>query len=261
MEKKNIIKLLLVSIAIVGLVYLIIVQFNRVGTTEGRIDYYDLSADILADADKLPANWIATSNSTYRTLLSDIDIAYAMQGIDDETSTKAKEKTCSVFTDAARDYFKKSAWSERELSNIKEIAGYLHADSIGSIVDGYYGAKSAIANSKSCTTQAAVDNCISKAEKYNKSPWTNCTELKNGLASVRVNALESYVNKSLVPICNRLINYKASYKYFDEFDSDYQIVKNGQAYLQKKAHTSSAFNSKFSAINYNDAANNLDPRF
>lgn len=261
MEKKNIIKLLLISIAFVGLIYLIIDQFNKVGATEGKIDYYDLSAEILAEADKLPSNWIASSNSSYRALLSDIDVAHAMQGIDDDTSLKAKEKTSSVFLDAARDYFKKSAWLERELSNIKDIADYLHADAVSNIVDGYYGAKNAIASSKSCTTQAAVDNCISKAEKYNKSPWTNCAELKNGLASVRVDALESYVNKSLLPICNRLINYKASYIYFDEFDSDYQIVKNGQAYLQKKSHTNSTFNSKFSAINYNDAANNLDPRF
>lgn len=261
MEKKNIIKLLLVSVAIVGLFYLIIVQFSKVGTTEGKIDYYDLSAEILADADALPSKWIASSNLAFRTMLSDIDIAHAMLGIDDDTSTKSKEKTFSVFLDAARDYFKKSAWSEREISNIKSIADYLHADTIGSIVDGYYSAKSAIASSKSCRTQTDVDNCISKAEKYNKSPWTNCTDLKNGLASVRVDALDSYVNKSLVPICNRLINYKARYKYFDEFDAEYQIVKNAQSYLQKKGYTSSAFNSKFGEINYNEAANNLDPRF
>ena len=261
MEKKNIIKLLLVSVAVVGLIYLIVVQFNKVGTTEGKIDYYDLSSEILASAEKLPSDWIASSNTAFREILSDIDIASAMQGIGDDTSTRAKEKTCSVFIDAARNYFKKSAWSERELSNIKEIASYLHADTVGSIVDGYYGAKSAIASSKSCTTQAAVDNCIAKAEKYNKSPWTNCTELKNGLASVRGDALESYINRALIPTCNKLLNYKTNYKFFNEFDSDYQRVKDGKEYLQKKSYTSYAFNTKFNTINYNEAANDLDPRF
>lgn len=261
MEKKNIIKLLLVSVAVIGLIYLIVDQFKKVGTASGKIDYYDLSAEILLEADNLPSDWVASSNSSFRTILSDIDIAHAMQGIGDESSDKAKEKACSVFIDAANSYFKKSTWSEKELANIRTIATYLHAETIGRIVDGYYSAKKVIASSKSCTSQTAVDNCIKSADTYNKTPWINCSEIKNGLASVRTDALNSYTNKTLIPICNRLLDFKSHYKYFDEFDEDYQKVKDGQDYLQKKNHTNSTFNTKFSSINYNEAANTLDPRF
>lgn len=261
MEKKNILKILLVSVAVIGLIYLIVDQFNKVGTTEGKIDYFDLAAEIEAGADSLSTNWINSSYAAFRTLLSDIDIATGMQGITGEESAELTSKTEALFKTVANSYFRHSSWADTELNHIKHVATYLHNTGIVSIVDGYYGALNLIASSKSCTTTAAVDNCIAKAESYNKTPWTNCTAIKDGLAQVRTNAMESYINRSLIPICNRLINYKANYTYFDDFDKDYQKVKNGKSYLDSKSFSNSSFNSKYSSIQYNDAANDLDPRF
>ena len=261
MEKKNILKVLLVSVAVVGLVYLIVDQFNKVGTTEGKIDYYNLSSSIGAGADSLSTSWINSSYDGFRTVLSDIDIALGMNGINEDEAGELTTKTGGVFNESANSYFRHSSWAEKELSHIKHIASYLHNTGIVNVVDGYYSAKSVISASKTCTTTAAVDNCIDKAASYNKSPWTNCTEIKDGLSQVRTNAMESFINRSLVPICNRLNNYKANYTYFDDFDNDYQKVKNGKAYLDQKSYSNSSFNSKFSSIQYNSAANDLDPRF
>lgn len=261
MEKKNIIKLLLVAVAIVGLIYLIVDQFNKVGTSEGSIDYYNLSGDIRASIDSLSSSWNSSSYNAFRELLSDIDIASGMNAIDKTAADNNLASTREVFDLASNSYFTHISWDETDLSHIKHIAGYLQDKGILGIVDGYYGAKSVIANSKSCTSQSAVDNCISKAESYNKAPWINCKEIKDGLASVKMNALESYTNRSLIPLCNRLMNYKSNYQYFDEFDADYQKATSGKEYLQKKSHVSSSFNSKYSSIDYNSAANDLDPRF
>ena len=261
MEKKNILKILLVSVAVIGLIYLIVDQFNKVGTTEGKIDYYDLTAKIGTGADSLSTNWINSSYDAFRAVLSDIDIAKGMQGITGEESAELTSKTDAIFKTAANSYFHHSSWADSELSHIKHIATYLHNTSIVSIVDGYYGAQNLIASSKACTTTSAVDNCIEKADSYNKAPWTNCTAIKDGLAQVRTNAMESYINRNLIPICNRLANYKANYTYFDDFDNDYQQVKNGKTYLESKSYSNSSFNSKYSSIQYNNAANDLDPRF
>lgn len=261
MEKKNIIKLLLISIAIAGLTYLVVDQFNKVGTSDGRIENYDLSRELQSSIDSLPSSWNGSSYLAFREVLADIDIAEGMNGIDENASEQALSLTNSVFSEASKAYFRRSSWVDSDLSHIKHIASYLKDSDIVGIVDGYYGAKSVIASSKSCASQSAVDNCITKADTYNKAPWTNCQELKDGLASVRKNALESYTNRALIPLCNRLLNYKSNYRYFDEFDADYQKVKLGKDYLQAKSHVSSSFNNKFNSIQYNNAANELDPRF
>ena len=261
MEKKNILKILLMSVAVIGLIYLVVDQFNKVGTTEGRIDYYNLTAEIVAGVDSLSTNWINSSYNVFRAVLSDIDIAAGMHGITSEESAMLTSKTDTLFKTAANSYFRHSSWSDSELSHIKHIATYLHNNGVVSILDGYYGAQNLIASSKSCTTTDAVENCIAKAESYNKAPWTNCSAIKDGLAQIRTNALESYINRSLIPICNRLDNYKAHYTYFDDFDNDYQKVKNGKIYLDSKSYSNSLFNSKYSSIQYNNAANDLDPRF
>ena len=261
MEKKNILKILLVSVAVVGLIYLIVDQFNKVGTTEGNIDYYDLNGAVGVGVDSLSTSWINTSYDSFRAVLSDIDIAKGMQGISDEAASDLSRKTNEVFKSAANSYFRHSSWLDSDLSHIKHIASYLRNSDVVSIIDGYYSAQNLIASSKTCTTTSQVDNCIAKAESYNKAPWTNCATIKDGLAQVRTNAMESYINRSLVPIFNRLTKYKANYTYFDDFDNDYQKVKNGKAYLDQKSYTNASFNSKYGSIQYNNAANDLDPRF
>lgn len=251
----------MVSLAVVGLTYLIVDQFKKVGTSEGDIDYYDLSADINARVDSLPSSWSGSPYSSFRSILSDIDVAAAMQGIDEESAKIATDKARGIFGKAADSYFGRSSWTDPDLSQIKFIAAYLHNSQVVRIVDGYHEAMKLIASSKTCSTTAAVDNCIAKATTYSKSPWSNCKELKDGLSHVRTNALESYINCSLIPLCDRLVRYKTKYTYFDDFDRDYQKVLKGKEYLEKKSYSSAAFLSKFNSIKYNNAANDLDPRF
>lgn len=261
MNKKNIIKILLVAIAVVGLVYLVVDQFNKVGTSEGHIDSYDLFGEINNGINSLSESWEKSSYNDFRVILSDIDISSGMRGLGESQSEQARSLVSEVFKSASSSYFKRSIWAEGDLSQINHIAGYLHDEEITGIIDGYYGAKRVIANSKSCSNQSTVDNCISAANSYNRSPWTNCSEIKNGIASVRNNALDSYTSRCLIPICNRLADYKNNYVYFDDFDRDYEKVKDGKIFLENHSYSNSSFISKFNAIKYNDAANVLDPRF
>lgn len=47
----------------------------------------------------------------------------------------------------------------------------------------------------------------------------------------------------------------------DDFDRDYQKVRKGKEYLEKKSYSNAAFLSRYNSIKYNNAANDLDPRF
>lgn len=261
MEKKNIVKLLLVLVVAVGLIFLVVSQFNRVGTSEGSIDYYNLDKEISSKVDSLPSAWNSISYNSIREILSDIDIAKGMSALDSLQADNAQTKVKDVFSTASTSYFSHSTWNEKELEHIKSIASFLRDNRISSIVDGYYGAKSIISSSRSCATQSAVENCISKATTYNKAPWTNCTEIKDGLSSVKKTALDSYTSRSLIPLCNKLVDFKKNYTFFDDFDRDYQVATSGKAFLSKMDYNNSSFNSKYSSINYNQAANDLDPRF
>ena len=44
-------------------------------------------------------------------------------------------------------------------------------------------------------------------------------------------------------------------------DRDYQKVRKGKEYLEKKSYSNAAFLSRYNSIKYNNAANDLDPRF
>lgn len=260
MEKKNILKILLVSVAVIGLIYLIVVQFNKVGTNVGRIDYYDLMAEIGAEANDLSPEWDKSSYNDFRAVLSDIDVAKGMNGISEEEASELSAKTNDIFKSSAGSYFVHSSWTDYDLGHIKQLASYLRDKNIVDIIDGYYDAVRVIAASRTCATTTAVENCIAKANSYNKTPWTNCTDIKQGLSQVKTYAMESFISRSLLPICNRLSSYRTNYTFFDEFDADYQKVKDGKAFLDKNSYTNASFNSKFGAIPYNDAANVLDPR-
>lgn len=47
----------------------------------------------------------------------------------------------------------------------------------------------------------------------------------------------------------------------DDFDRDYQKVRKGKEYLEKKSYSNATFLSRYNSIKYNNAANDLDPRF
>lgn len=47
----------------------------------------------------------------------------------------------------------------------------------------------------------------------------------------------------------------------DDFDRDYQKVRKGKEYLEKKSYSNAAFLSRYNSIKYNNAANDLDQRF
>lgn len=50
-------------------------------------------------------------------------------------------------------------------------------------------------------------------------------------------------------------------KFVHYSDRDYQKVRKGKEYLEKKSYSNAAFLSRYNSIKYNNAANDLDPRF
>lgn len=261
MSKKSLIKFILIFAAVFILLYLGISQFGKIGTSNAKIANYNLSEILNTRIDSLGTTWVNGTYINTRDILADAAIARGMAGINEEDYDAAVSRIVTCFSSSSDNYFTHSVWRDDDLTDIKHLASYLKQNKVINIVDGHYGALKIIANSKVCSTQDAVNACISGAEKYNKTPWTFCAEVKDGLSAVKNNALNSYTLRTLIPTCKKLDNYAGNYSYFDDFDVDYQKVKNGKSFLESKGYTNANFNSLYNAVDYNGAANNLDPRF
>lgn len=261
MSKKSLIKTTLIVAAIFGMLYIGVSQFRKIGTSNTGIDSYNLAASISKKIDSLDIVWSKSTYINTRDLLADAIIAKGMNGIIDDDYKIAISRIKDCFKISSENYFTHPAWKDDDLSRIKSLASYIEDIELINIVEGHYNALHVIANSKACRTQEAVNACISGAEKYNKTPWTFCAEVKDGLRAVKNNALNSYTTRTLIPTCKKLGNYTGNYSYFDDFDVDYQKVKNGKSFLESKGYSNASFNSLYNAVDYNGAANNLDPRF
>lgn len=261
MSKKSLIKFILIFAAVFILLYLGISQFGKIGTSNAEIANYNLSEILNTRIDSLGTTWVNGTYINTRDILADLAIAKGMAGINEEDYDAAVSRIGTCFSSSSDNYFTRSIWRDDDLTNIMKLAKYLHQDKVVNIIDGHDRVLKIIANSKTCSTQDAVNACITGAEKYNKTPWIFCAEVKDGLSAVKNNALSSYTTRTLIPTCKKLDNYKGNYSYFDDFDADYQKVKNGKSFLESKGFANANFNSLYNAVDYNGAANNLDPRF
>lgn len=190
-----------------------------------------------------------------------LEVVKAMGAIEQADVTTYMTDVNSKAETILKSYFTRTKWVMADMNIIKSLAEYINYQFAINAVDGYHSIQSIIYNSQLCRTQKQVETSIADAQKYTVAPWTYCTELKEGLGKVPQNACSSYTNRTLVPKCNKMKDFKKNYEYFDDFDADYQMVKNAKSFLTQKQYQDANLNTKFSSIKYNDAANQLDPKF
>lgn len=255
--KKNTVKVVLIAVTVILVGYLIGVHFSIMGSHTIAIEPYNLSTDIKTDIDNLPGSWSSSYYAKINKVIVDIDVADKMEGITGSEAETRFTEAKTGFNKVALSYFKQSVWNPASIEEIHSVAKYFNAGAILEYVAGYYQARDAIACSRSCYTQSAVVNCIRDADKYNRAPWANCSDIQTGLTSVKPNALSSYA-QTLLPVCNKLSRYRSAYSYFEDFDADYQRVKTALEFLNRYGYKDSALNWAFSNIEYQDAANMLD---
>ena len=190
-----------------------------------------------------------------------LEVVKAMGAIEQADVTTYKTDVNSKAETILKSYFTRTQWVMADMNIIKSLAEYINYQFAINAVDGYHSILSIIYNSQLCRTQKQVETSIADAQKYTVAPWTYCTELKEGLGKVLQNACSSYTNRTLVPKCNKMKDFKKNYEYFDDFDADYQMVKDARSFLTQNQYQDANLNTKFASIKYNDAANQLDPKF
>lgn len=258
---KRFIKIALIVVSIVGGLYLIASQFIFIGTSDEDIAYYDFKGDFEKGLDTLSLNWSNQSMDQLHDLYFQLEVVDAMGALDKNEVSSYVTDVNSMAETFLKSYFTRNTWLQADMKRIKSLAEYINYQYAIDAVDGYHSIQSIIYNSQLCKTQKQVEASIADAETYSVTPWTYCTELKEGLGKVPQNACSSYTNRTLVPKCNKMKEFKNNYEYFDDFDTDYQMVKNAKSFLAQKQYQDANLNSKFSSIKYNDAANQLDPKF
>lgn len=258
---KQFIKIALIVVSVVGGLYLIASQFIFIGASDEDIAYYNFKGNFEKGLDTLSLNWSEQNMDQLNDLYFQLEVVDAMGALDKDEVSSYVTDVHSMAETVLKSYFTRNTWLQTEMKRIKSLAEYINYQYAINAVDGYHSIQSIIYNSQLCKTQKQVEASIADAQKYTAAPWTYCTELKEGLGNVPQNACSSYTNRTLVPKCNKMQNFRSSYQYFDDFDADYQMVKNAKSFLAQKQYQDANLNSKFASIKYNDAANQLDPKF
>lgn len=258
---KQVIKLFLILAAIIGSITLIVTQFVSVGISEGEITKYDFQGNFNKDIDSLSTNWSNANLSHLNELYAQLEIVEAMGAIESEIVDKYTEVVDTKADRILNDFFKQTVWPLEDMQRVNTLAEYKKHESSINAINGLYAIKKLVKRSNSCLTQKQTEECIEEAKKYSVSPWNHCLELNKDLQAIPNNAFTSLTTKSLIPRCDKMINYRTNYKYFDDFDADYQLVKNAKAFFTRNDYSNNSLNTKFSVIKYTDAANVLDPKF
>lgn len=258
---KRFVKISLLVIAVIGSLYLIASQFIFIGTSDEEIAYYDFKGNFEKGLDTLSLNWSNQNMDQLHDLYFQLEVVDAMGALDKNEISSYVADVNSKAETVLKSYFTRNTWQQADMKRIRSLAEYINYQFAINAVDGYHIIQNIIYNSQYCRTQNQVETSIDDAQKYSIAPWTYCTELKDGLGKVPQNACSSYTNKTLVPKCNKMKEFKKNYEYFDDFDADYQMVKNAKSFLAQKQYQDANLNSKFTSIKYNDAANQLDPKF
>lgn len=258
---KRFVKIALIVFSVIGGLYLIASQFISTGRSDEEIAYYDFGKDFNEALDTLSTDYTQKNIRNVSELYAQLEIVKAMGAVEESGIEQCKGKVNSVAETMLKSYFTRGEWAIGDMDKIKVLAQYMNYQYALNAISGFYDVQGIVANSKQCRTQSQVDKSISDAEKYSKAPWTYNTSLKQGLNAVPTNAFSSYVAKTLIPKCTKMNSFKTNYEYFDDFDADYQMVKNAKAYLAGKQYIDKNLDTKFKSIRYNDAANVLDPKF
>lgn len=258
---KRFVKIALIVVAVVGGLFLIASQFVSTGTSDEGIAYYDFKKDFEKALDSLVTDYTQKNIQNVSEIYAQLEIVKAMEVVDSYEVDQYKEEINNTAEFMLKSYFTRGVWVTDDMNRIKILALYMDYQYALNAISGYYSIQSIVANSKVCRTQTQVENCIAASQKYTKTPWTYNTSLKEGLNAVPNNAFNSFTNRTLIPKCVKMNNFKDNYEYFDDFDADYQIVKNAIAYMTGKQYSDSNLDTKFKSIKYNDAANILDPKF
>lgn len=258
---KRFIKIALIVVSVVGGLYLIASQFIFIGTSNEEIAYYDFKGNFDKWLDTLSLNWSNQNMDQLHDLYFQLEVVGAMGALDKNEVSSYVTDVNSMAETVLKSYFTRNTWVQTDMKRIKSLAEYINYQYAINAVEGYHNIQSIIYNSQLCKTQKQVEISIADAQKYTAAPWTYCTELKEGLGKVPQNACSSYTNRTLVPKCNKMREFKKNYEYFDDFDADYQMVKNAKSFLSQNQYQDANLNSKFASIKYNDAANQLDPKF
>ena len=258
---KRLIKISLLVIAVIGSLYLIASQFIFIGTSDEEIAYYDFKGDFEKGLDTLSLNWSNQNMDQLHDLYFQLEVVDGMGALDKNEISSYVADVNSQAETILKSYFTRNTWQQADMKRIRSLAEYINYQFAINAVDGYHTIQNIIYNSQLCRTQKQVETSIADAQKYTVAPWTYCTELKEGLGKVPQNACSSYTNRTLVPKCNKMREFKKNYEYFDDFDADYQMVKNAKSFLTQNQYQDANLNTKFASIKYNDAANQLDPKF
>ena len=252
---KKIIKIILISLVIIGIASVAFYFYNGTDTPKEQVIATTSFEKEIENQVKsqIQGNDYPQASKAFHDIMSTIKTEASIENVDGKKQLTTNEvANCQkiafyayapIFNRYQKSYFSQSSWTDSELNALKaqaqellsmNIAEGAAKHGIAQVIDNvndYNAAWAVVRSAHSCYSVAAVKSIKSKVAQYNRAPLTNNASLRAGLNSAYTDAKSSLAS-NINAICRKVAqNYRAYGNYDNYFAAEEAALNQINEYV------------------------------
>ena len=252
---KKIIKIILISLVIIGIASVAFYFYNGTDTPKEQVIATTSFEKEIENQVKsqIQGNDYPQASKAFHDILSTIKTEASIENVDGKKQLTTNEvANCQkiafyayapIFNRYQKSYFSQPSWTDSELNALKaqaqellsmNIAEGAAKHGIAQVIDNvndYNAAWAVVRSAHSCHSVAAVKSIKSKVTQYNRAPLTNNASLRAGLNSAYTDAKSSLAS-NINAICRKVAqNYMAYGSYDNYLDAEEAALNRINEYV------------------------------
>ena len=252
---KKIIKIILISLVIIGIASVAFYFYNGTDTPKEQVIATTSFEKEIENQVKsqIQGNDYIQASKAFHDIMSTIKTEASIENVDGKKQLTTNEvANCQkiafyayapIFNRYQKSYFSQSSWTDSELNALKaqaqellsmNIAEGAAKHGIAQVIDNvndYNAACAVVRSAHSCYSVAAVKSIKSKVAQYNRAPLTNNASLRAGLNSAYTDAKSSLAS-NINAICRKVAqNYRAYGNYDNYFAAEEAALNQINEYV------------------------------
>lgn len=252
---KKIIKIILISLVIIGIASVAFYFYNGTDTPKEQVIATTSFEKEIENQVKsqIQGNDYPQASKAFHDIMSTIKTEASIENVDGKKQLTTNEvANCQkiafyayapIFNRYQKSYFSQPSWTDSELNALKaqaqellsmNIAEGAAKHGIAQVIDNvndYNAAWAVVRSAHSCYSVAAVKSIKSKVAQYNRAPLTNNASLRAGLNSAYTDAKSSLAS-NINAICRKVAqNYRAYGNYDNYFAAEEAALNQINEYV------------------------------
>ena len=237
---KKIIKIILISLVIIGIASVAFYFYNGTDTPKEQVIATTSFEKEIENQVKsqIQGNDYPQASKAFHDIMSTIKTEASIENVDGKKQLTTNEvANCQkiafyayapIFNRYQKSYFSQPSWTDSELNALKaqaqellsmNIAEGAAKHGIAQVIDNvndYNAAWAVVRSAHSCYSVAAVKSIKSKVAQYNRAPLTNNASLRAGLNSAYTDAKSSLAS-NINAICRKVAQNYMAYGSYDNY--------------------------------------------